>query len=86
MRTLSDSFAATAARCAVIALEAAWLAVLVAASLAILGAGDAAVPLQFAASLGLVCAFCAALSVLALAGRRAGPAERVADGRSRTRR
>ena len=69
MRKLSDYVAAVAARSAVIALEAAWIAVLFAASLAVLGAGDASEPLRLAAALGLVCALCAAASVVALLGR-----------------
>jgi hypothetical protein len=65
----SDYVAAVAARSAVIALEAAWIAVLFAASVTVLGAGDASGPLRVAAALGLVCALCAATGVVALLGR-----------------
>jgi hypothetical protein len=69
MRKLTDYVAAVAARSAVIALEAAWLAVLFAATVAMLGGGDASTPLRLAAAFGLVCALCAAAGAVALLGR-----------------
>jgi hypothetical protein len=65
MRQLTD-VAEIAARSAVVALEAAWIAVLVAGSLAFLQVGDASDPLRLAVALMAVFGVCAATVVVTL--------------------
>jgi hypothetical protein len=55
-----------AARSAVLALEAAWIAVLIAGSLAFLNIGDASDPLRFAAAFMAVFGVCSATVGVAL--------------------
>jgi hypothetical protein len=65
MRQLTD-VAEIAARSAVVALEAAWIAVLVAGSLAFLQVGDASDPLRLAGALMAVFGVCTATVVVTL--------------------
>ena len=60
--------AEVAASSAVLALEAAWISVLFAGTLALLDVGDTAGALRLAVSLMLVCGVCTAAGVVAIVG------------------